>query len=79
MVAREYFEMLGIRWVFKHLQSIRVNRAGIDTAATKRSIRLLQQGELVGLFPEGRVNVSKDLLLPGRPGRRWIALRRAFR
>ena len=29
---------------------------GIDTAATKTAIRLAQAGELVGMFPEGRIN-----------------------
>ncbi|HEX3725579.1 MAG TPA: lysophospholipid acyltransferase family protein, partial [Pirellulales bacterium] len=68
MVAREYFEMPGLSIVFRGLKSIPVNRGGIDTAATKTAIRLAQQGGLVGLFPEGRVNTTGDLLLPGRPG-----------
>ncbi|MBI3838220.1 MAG: 1-acyl-sn-glycerol-3-phosphate acyltransferase [Planctomycetia bacterium] len=75
MVAREYFEMPGISVVFKTLASIPVNRGGIDTAATKMAIRLAQQGGLVGLFPEGRVNLTDELLLPGRPGAALIALK----
>ncbi len=75
MVAREYIEMPILRYAFQAVQSIRVNRAGVDTAATKLAIRLAQQGGLVGLFPEGRVNMSSELLLPGRPGAALIALR----
>jgi 1-acyl-sn-glycerol-3-phosphate acyltransferase len=75
MVAREYYEMPGIWVVFRSLGSIRVNRGGIDTAATKMAIRLAQQGGLVGLFPEGRVNMTDELLLPGRPGAALIALK----
>jgi 1-acyl-sn-glycerol-3-phosphate acyltransferase len=75
MVAREYYRGFGISIVFKSLRSIPVNRGGIDTAATKMAIRLAQQGGLVGLFPEGRVNLSDELLLPGRPGAALIALR----
>ncbi len=75
MVAREYFETPGMSIVFKALGSIPVNRAGVDTAATKLAIRLAQQGGLVGLFPEGRVNETGDLLLPGRPGAALIALK----
>lgn len=75
MVAREYFEMFGISFVFRTLKSIRVNRGGIDTAATKVAIRYAQEGGLVGLFPEGRVNMTDALLLPGRPGAALIALR----
>ena len=75
MVAREYYQMPGISIVFRTLGSIPVNRGGIDTAATKMAIRLAQQGGLVGLFPEGRVNITESLLLPGRPGAAMIALR----
>ena len=75
MVAREYYEMPVLTHAFKAVDTIRVNRAGVDTAATKMAIRLAQQGGLVGLFPEGRVNTTDDLLLPGRPGAALIALR----
>jgi 1-acyl-sn-glycerol-3-phosphate acyltransferase len=75
MVAREYYQMPGITFVFRTLRSIPVNRGGIDTAATKQAIRLCQQGGLVGLFPEARVNMTKDLLLPGRSGAALIALK----
>ena len=75
MVAREYYEMPLLHYAFRATGTIPVNRAGVDTASTKMAIRLAQQGGLVGLFPEGRVNTSKDLLLPGRPGAAMIALR----
>ena len=39
------------------------------------AIRYAQEGGLVGLFPEGRVNTTDELLLPGRPGAALIALR----
>ena len=38
------------------------------------AIRLCQAGELVGLFPEGRINGGVNPLLPGRPGVALIAL-----
>ena len=75
LVAREYYEMPVISFIFRNLKSIPVNRGGIDTAATKMAIRLVQEGEIVGLFPEGRVNMTDDLLLPGRPGAALIALK----
>lgn len=75
MVAREYYEMFGISVVFRTLRSIRVNRGGVDTASTKTAIRLCQQGGLVGLFPEARVNTTSELLLPGRSGAALIALK----
>jgi 1-acyl-sn-glycerol-3-phosphate acyltransferase len=79
MVAREYYNMPIASYAFRSVSSIPVNRAGIDTAATKMAIRLAQDGGLVGLFPEGRVNTTDDLLLPGRPGAALIALKARVR
>jgi 1-acyl-sn-glycerol-3-phosphate acyltransferase len=75
MVAKEYYYMPVASIIFTHMKSIPVNRGGIDTAAMKMAIRYAQEGGLVGLFPEGRVNQTDELLLPGRPGAALIALR----
>jgi 1-acyl-sn-glycerol-3-phosphate acyltransferase len=75
MVAREFVEHPLFGWAFRILQVIPVNRSGIDTAATKLAVRYATQGELVGMFPEGRINDTSAVLLPGRPGAALIALR----
>ena len=76
MVAREYCETPGLGWLLRVFQVIPVGRGGIDTAATKQAIRLAQEGGLVGMFPEGRINLTGEpLLLPGRPGAALVALK----
>ncbi len=76
MVAREYCQAPVIGGLLRAFQVIPVGRGGIDTAATKLAIRLAQDGGLVGMFPEGRINDTKDLLLlPGRPGAALVALK----
>jgi 1-acyl-sn-glycerol-3-phosphate acyltransferase len=75
MVAGEYFDYRIMAACFRSLGSIPVGRRGVDTAATKQAIRLAKEGKLVGLFPEGRINTTADLLLPGRPGAAMIALK----
>ncbi len=75
MVAREYVEAPVLSVMFKALESIPVGRRGVDTASTKQAIRLAQQGNLVGIFPEGRINISEELLMPGRPGAALVALK----
>jgi len=75
LTAREFYEMPLIHWFCKAMGAIPVNRGGIDTASTKLAIRYAQAGELVGLFPEGRINDTGRLLLPGRPGAALIALK----
>jgi 1-acyl-sn-glycerol-3-phosphate acyltransferase len=75
MVAREFVTFPGLAWVFRVVPHIPVGRGGVDTAATKQAIRLAERGGLVGLFPEGRINETDRVLLPGRPGAALIALR----
>ncbi len=75
MIARKYVESPLIGWPVRQAGAIPVNRAGIDTAATKLAIRYAQSGEVVGMFPEGRINTTDDFMLPGRPGAAMVALR----
>jgi 1-acyl-sn-glycerol-3-phosphate acyltransferase len=75
MVAKEYCQNPAFRWFLRTCEVIPTNRGGIDTAATKMAIRYAQQGGLVGVFPEGRINTTPQLLLPGRPGAALIALK----
>lgn len=75
MVAKEYCVLPILSWFFRVTECIPVSRGGIDTKATKMAIRYAQRGGLVGMFPEGRINKTGDVLLAGRPGAALIALR----
>lgn len=75
MIAREFYQLPLVHWFSVTMGAIPVNRGGVDTASTKLAIRYAQAGELVGLFPEGRINETDRLLLPGRPGAALIALK----
>jgi len=75
MVAKEFVEHPAFGWFLRRTEAIPTNRAGIDTAAIKQAIRYAAAGELVGMLPEGRINMSDDFLLPVRPGAALIALR----
>ncbi|HEV7226193.1 MAG TPA: lysophospholipid acyltransferase family protein [Pirellulales bacterium] len=75
MVAKEYFQRQPTGGALRALQTIPVGRAGIDTAATKLAMRYARQGDLVGMFPEGRINTTPAFMLPGRPGAAMVALK----
>lgn len=75
MVAREFCEHPLLAWFFRLPQAIPVGRGGVDTAATKLAIRYASQGDLVGMLPEGRLNLTDELLLSGRPGAVLVALK----
>lgn len=74
MVAAEFFSVPVFGWALRTLEAIPVRRGGVDIAATKQALRYLKSGELVGVFPEGRINTTRDLLLPVRPGIALVAL-----
>lgn len=75
MVAREYCKHRLFGWFLRICMVIPVRRGGVDTSATKMAIRLAAEGGYVGMFPEGRINMKEELLLPARPGAAMIALK----
>jgi 1-acyl-sn-glycerol-3-phosphate acyltransferase len=74
MMAREYYETPVLHWMCAAVHSIPVERDGSDMASARAALRRVQAGELLGVFPEGRINRGTDLL-PGNPGIAWLALR----
>jgi len=75
MVAKEYFKHWAMGRFLRLAEAIPVGRAGQDIQATKTAIRYAQNGGIIGIFPEGRVNATDRLLLPGRPGAAMVALK----
>jgi 1-acyl-sn-glycerol-3-phosphate acyltransferase len=74
MVAREYFGS-GLMGLFlRIINAIPVGRGGVDTAATKNAMRWAAEGKLMGMLPEGRINITDQFMLPVRPGAIMIAL-----
>ena len=62
MMAKEYYEIKALNWIFKAIEVIHVDRGGRDLAATRSALRALEAGRVLGVFPEGRIETSRDLL-----------------
>jgi 1-acyl-sn-glycerol-3-phosphate acyltransferase len=75
MVAREYCEHGAFRWFLEQCEAIPVSRRGIDAGATRSAFRMVNEGELVGMFPEGRINTTEEFMLPVRPGAIVVAIK----
>jgi 1-acyl-sn-glycerol-3-phosphate acyltransferase len=75
MVAREYCEHPILGPLLSIACVIPVNRGGVDTASTKAAIRVVAEGGMVGMLPEGRINVSDNFMNPVRPGAIIVALK----
>lgn len=61
MMAKEY-DRFPMRWFFKAIEPILVERSGRDMAATRAALRALKDGKILGLFPEGRIETTPKLL-----------------
>jgi len=55
MVAEEYATLPVIRRLLRRIGCIPTTRSGQDTAATRAALRHLESGNLLGIFPEGRI------------------------
>jgi 1-acyl-sn-glycerol-3-phosphate acyltransferase len=75
MVAREYCEHFAFGPFLKVCEVIPVNRGGVDTAATKQAIRMASAGKMIGMFPEGRINMTEQFMLAARPGAVLVAIK----
>lgn len=73
LTAGEYFGNPVLSFIFRALRAIPVARNGRDMAATRTALRRLQEGRLLGVFPEGRFNPGPGLL-PATTGIAWLAL-----
>jgi 1-acyl-sn-glycerol-3-phosphate acyltransferase len=62
MMAKEYYDIPGLRYVFGKLQMIPVERSGRDMTATRAALRALENGRVLGVFPEGRIEIDRQLL-----------------
>jgi 1-acyl-sn-glycerol-3-phosphate acyltransferase len=62
MMAKEYMTMTGMGWLFRTIGIIPVERAGRDTGPLRAAIRELEAGHIVGIFPEGRIAPTRELL-----------------
>ncbi len=75
LMAREYYEIPVLRWLFKGLGCIPVNRDGNDLGATKAALGLLRAGKVVGIFPQGGIREASDDLGEGKSGVALLALK----
>jgi 1-acyl-sn-glycerol-3-phosphate acyltransferase len=75
LMARELFEVRSLNWLYRRLGCIPVNRTGRDTAAAKAALRALARGDVLGIFPEGKMNLNGKGLLDPLLGAALLALK----
>ena len=68
MAKKELFKTKITNAYFRSMACISVDRSIKDEKAKSEAIKVLNNGEVLGIFPEGTTNKTNDLILPFKYG-----------
>jgi 1-acyl-sn-glycerol-3-phosphate acyltransferase len=68
IIAREEYERRGFKWLYRAVGCIPVDRERRPERALRAALRALQNGEVVALFPHGKIHLASDPPSPLKPG-----------
>ena len=60
LIAREQYERFGLRWIFQLAGCIPVERDKRPELAMRAALRAINDGEVVALFPHGKIHLDND-------------------
>ena len=73
MIAREEYERFGLQWLFRGVGCIPVERSGRPELALREALRTLQMGEVLAIFPHGKIHLDSDPARKLKKGVAWLA------
>src|SRR5262245_25461342 len=74
VLTREFYDQTGVTAIYRQLGVIPIRDGAIELSAVRQLFAALARGEIVGVFPEGRIT-RDGVLLPAQPGVIAIAAR----
>jgi len=60
MIAREQYDRWWLKWLFRSIGCIPIERTRNPRTALRFALNFLRQGEVVALFPYGRIHLDDD-------------------
>ncbi|MET0067680.1 MAG: lysophospholipid acyltransferase family protein [Candidatus Thiodiazotropha sp.] len=60
MIAREQYQRFGLRWLFRAVGCIPVDRSGNPEKAMRQAFKALREGQVVAMFPHGKIHLDSD-------------------
>lgn len=60
LIAREQYDWLGLTWLFRMAGCIPVERDKRPEIALREAIRAINSGEVIALFPHGKIHLDSD-------------------
>ncbi len=73
MIAREEYQRFGLQWLFRGVGCIPVERSGRPELALREALRTLQAGEVLAIFPHGKMHLDSDPPRKLKKGVAWLA------
>ena len=73
MAKAELFAIPGLGWLIRRLNARPVRRDGADPAALRTALKVLQEGGVLLVFPEG-TRGAEGVLRPAKPGAGMLAV-----
>ncbi len=70
LIAKEQYHRFGVHWLLRAIGCIPVERQLRPQRAFRAALRVLAQGEVVALFPHGKIHLDSD---PPRPLKAGVA------
>ncbi len=67
VLTREFYDQRGLTAIYRQLGIIPIRDGAIELSAMRQLLATLERGEIVGVFPEGRIT-RDGRLLPAQPG-----------
>lgn len=69
LMAVEEYQRFGLQWLFKAAGCVPVEREARPELALRQAVRLLKKGEVVAIFPHGKIHLDSD---PPRPLKKGV-------
>lgn len=60
IIATEQYHRFGLQWLFRAVGCIPVDRSGRPERAFREALRVLREGEVVALFPHGKIHLDSE-------------------
>ena len=60
LIAREQYERFGMNWLFRLARCIPVDKGGRPERALREALTALEQGDVVAVFPHGKIHLDTD-------------------
>jgi 1-acyl-sn-glycerol-3-phosphate acyltransferase len=75
LIAREQYQRFGMQWLFRAVGCIPVDRQNSPEKALRQALKALGQGEVIALFPHGKIHLDSDPPRKIKPGAARLAAR----